>query len=40
MQVGSGVLTVALWLAVGVVSAASVGLIVVLVREWRNGELW
>lgn len=40
MLVSSTLLTVALWLAVTVVGGASVALIVILIREWRDNQLW
>lgn len=40
MQVGAAMLTIALWLAVAVVAAACVGLLVILIREWKDGTLW
>lgn len=38
--VPEGLLTVALWASVGVSSVATTFLLVVLVREWKRGELW
>lgn len=38
--VPAGLLEVALWSAVAVSTVATAFLVVVLVREWRRGELW
>ena len=40
MQVPQLLFEVALWSALAVVGAGAVYLLVVLVREWRRGELW
>lgn len=40
MQIPRVVFEIGLWAAAGVVAAAALYLLVVLVREWRDGQLW
>ncbi|MEQ8274995.1 MAG: hypothetical protein RMA76_21010 [Deltaproteobacteria bacterium] len=38
--VPEGLLTIALWAAVALSSVSTLFLLVVLVREWKDGTLW
>lgn len=40
MIVPASVFSFALWAALSVVAVAAIYLLVVLVREWRDGTLW
>ena len=40
MQVPQMVFDAGLWFAIAAVTAGAVYLLIVLVREWRRGELW
>jgi hypothetical protein len=40
MIIPAPVFSFALWAALGVVAVAATYLLVVLVREWRDGSLW
>ena len=40
MIIHEGIFSAALWLAVAIVACGAVFLLVMLVREWRQGRLW
>jgi hypothetical protein len=40
MMIPVAVFSIALWLALGCVGAAAIYLLIVLLGEWKRGELW